>query len=227
MKFSKIHGRWKMKGNEIMKNRSKILMGVVTALACFAVLPATQAVSPAPDGCYSNFTTAEGCDALKFLDNGIGNTGLGWEALLSTDNSSFNTAVGGGALLSNKADSNTAVGAAALLLNTTGTQNVAVGTDAMVFNDSGSFNNAVGAFALFNNDSSGHGAANFNNGLGRGALQANVDGEENDAFGDLALTANLASHNTAIGDDALFNNTTGRWKHRCGSRSRRYHHRRQ
>src|SRR6266404_261635 len=197
----------KRKRNKIMKNRSKILIGILPVLACFAFLPGAQAVSPAPDGCYSNFTTAEGCDALKFLDTGIGNTGLGWEALLSTDNSSFNTAVGGGALLSNKADSNTAVGAAALLLNTTGTQNVAVGTDATVFNDSGSFNNAVGAFALFNNDSGGHGAANFNNALGRGALQANVDGTQNDAFGDLALTANLASNNTEMGDEALFNNS--------------------
>jgi len=36
-----------------------------------------------------------------------------------------------------------------------------------------------------------------------------VDGTQNDAFGDLALTANLASNNTAMGDDALFNNTIG------------------
>jgi len=148
-----------------MKNRSKISVTILAVLACFALLPAARAVSPEPDGCYPNFTTAEGCNALKFLDTGIGNTGIGWDALLSTDDSSFNTAIGAGALLSNKADSNTAVGAGALLLNTTGTQNVAIGTDAMVFNGSSSFNNAVGALALFNNDSSGHGAANFNNAL--------------------------------------------------------------
>src|SRR4051794_30387633 len=166
--IQKLHDHPKMKGKGIMKNRSKILMVILPVVSCLALLPAAQAVSPVPDGCYSGFTTAEGCDALKFLGTGIGNTAVGWEALLSTEDASFNTAVGGGALLSNKADSNTAVGAAALLLNTIGTENVAIGTDAMVFNDSGSNNNAVGAFAAFNNDSSGHGTANFNNALGRG-----------------------------------------------------------
>jgi hypothetical protein len=36
-----------------------------------------------------------------------------------------------------------------------------------------------------------------------------VDGTENEAFGDLALQNNTASHNTAMGDDALDANTTG------------------
>ena len=38
-------------------------------LACFGFLPQTNAapeVVPAPDGCYSQFTTAEGCQALQF-----------------------------------------------------------------------------------------------------------------------------------------------------------------
>ena len=39
-----------------------LLVGVV--LACFGLLSQTQAVVPPPDGCYPNFTTAEGCDAL-------------------------------------------------------------------------------------------------------------------------------------------------------------------
>jgi hypothetical protein len=33
----------------------------------FAFSPKVKAISPAPDGCYPNFTTAEGCDALSFL----------------------------------------------------------------------------------------------------------------------------------------------------------------
>ena len=117
-----------------MKNR--ILVIILPVLACFALLPGAQAVSPAPDGCYPNYTTAEGCNALQFLAGGFGNTGIGWYSLYQR-HSNYNTGVGGGALALNTGDSNTAVGAAALLLNTTGGQNTAIGTDTLVFNDSG------------------------------------------------------------------------------------------
>src|ERR1044072_7659260 len=50
-------------------------------LVCFAFAPQTRAVVPAPDGCYGNFTTAEGCSALLSLTTGAGNTGIGWGAL--------------------------------------------------------------------------------------------------------------------------------------------------
>src|SRR5947209_15122391 len=116
-----------------MKNRRTILMAILPVLACFALLPGARAVSPAPDGCFPNFTTAEGCDALSFLTIGAGNTALGWRSLFLDTTGSFNTGVGGGALALNNADSNIAVGVAALLLNNTATQNTAVGTDAMVF----------------------------------------------------------------------------------------------
>jgi hypothetical protein len=198
-----------------MKNtRLKKITMILSGVACLALLPRLQAVPdalppPTPDGCYPGFTTAEGCHALAGLGSGSGNTGLGWFALAFVGSGNFNTGVGAGALVLNTADSNTAVGAAALLLNTTGTQNTAVGTDALVFNSIAYDNNAVGAFALFNNDSDGAGTANFNNAHGRGALEANVDGTENDAFGDLALNVNTASHNTAMGDNALVANTTG------------------
>src|SRR5438874_4569476 len=134
-----------------MKNRSTILMAILPVLTCFALLPGARALNPPPDGCFPNFTTAEGCDALSLLTTGSGNTGLGWYALFSDTTGSFNTAVGGGALVLNNGDSNTATGAAALLLNTAGMQNTAVGTDALVINDTGSNNTAVGAFALSNN----------------------------------------------------------------------------
>ena len=101
-----------------MKNRSTILLAILPVLACLAPLPRAQAVNPAPDGCFPNFTTAEGCDALSSLTTGAGNTGLGWRALFTDSTGNFNTAVGAGALVLNNADSNTAVGAAALLLNT-------------------------------------------------------------------------------------------------------------
>src|SRR5262245_6551789 len=119
-----------------MKNRNTILMAILPVLACFAFLPGARGqLVPPPDGCYPNFTTAEGCDALSFLATGQGNTGLGWRPLFFNTTGSFNTGVGAGALTLNNADSNTAVGAAALLLNTSGSENVAIGSNAMVFND--------------------------------------------------------------------------------------------
>jgi hypothetical protein len=150
-----------------MKNRISVVL--LPVLVCFAVLPgALGQLNPRPDGCYPNFTTAEGCNALNFLTTGSGNTGLGWYALFSNTDASFNTAVGGGALALNNADSNTALGAAALLLNTTGSDNTAIGTNALVHNDSGTFNVAIGDDALNNNVSGFHnivvggGAAGFN-----------------------------------------------------------------
>ena len=179
-------------------------------LACFALSQARGQLSPPPDGCCSNFTTAEGCAALVSLTTGIANTGLGWRSLVFNSFASFNTGVGGGALALNNGDSNTAVGAAALLLNTTGTENVAVGTDALVFNDGGNFNNAIGAFALLNNiDGAG------NNALGDHALSSNIHGIGNTAVGDLALESNdslgvgTANFNTALGASALLLNTDG------------------
>jgi len=170
----------------------------------------TEAVTPPPDGCYPNYATAEGCDALDSLTTGSGNTGMGWRALFLDSTADFNTGVGAGALALNNGNSNTAVGAAALLLNTSGTLNTAVGTDAMVFNGGGTFNNAVGAFALFSNLD-----GNFNNGFGQGALGNNVSGSSNTAIGHAALNTNngndegIGNNNTGVGAFALFSNETG------------------
>src|SRR6266481_5652255 len=106
-----------------MNNRSINLMVIMLVLACFALSPAGRAVSSVPDGCYPNYTTAEGCNALALLTTGVGNTAVGWYSLSSVGPNSFNTGVGAGALALNNADSNTAVGAAAMLLNTSGLQN--------------------------------------------------------------------------------------------------------
>jgi hypothetical protein len=195
---------------------------ILLGLGCSTFSPNVRAISPAPDGCYPGYTTAEGCNALNFLTTGAGNTGVGWYSLFLDTTGNFNTGVGGGALALNNADSNTAVGAAALLLNTngtganSGTQNVAVGTDALVFNaggsiiGSGSYNDAVGAFALFNN----HDGSN-NNALGNSALLSNLRASNNTAVGGFALFNNdstgggLAGENTAVGSAALFNNIDG------------------
>src|SRR2546430_2913649 len=173
-------------------------MTIVPALACFALLPGARAVSPTPDPCYPNFTTAEGCDALSLLTTGAGNTALGWRSLFSDTTGSFNTGVGGGALVLNNGSSNTAVGAAALLLNTTGSNNTAVGTDTLVFNDSGAANTATGYFALMNNTTGGSNTA-----IGWEALTANTTGNDNTAIGNLELQSSVTtSDHVALGSMA-------------------------
>jgi trimeric autotransporter adhesin len=187
--------------NTLMQNRHIIFGAIFSALA---VLPGMQAVVPPPDGCYPNFTTAEGCNALKSLTTGAANTGIGWYSLFSTTTGNANTGVGAGALALNQADNNTAVGGGALFLNTTGAENSAVGANALVHNADGSDNNAFGTNALFNNVS-----GSFNNAHGRDAL-LNSTGDQNNAMGDDAMFFNTTgSFNTAVGDDALDNNVDG------------------
>jgi hypothetical protein len=186
----------------IMHNRNVIFGAILWALA---FLPEAQAVRPAPDGCYPNFTTAEGCNALNAVSIGIGNTGVGSYSLFSNTTGNFNTAIGTVALALNNADNNTAVGTRALLLNTVGHENTAVGANALLNNDTGTFNNAFGSSALLSNTTGA-----FNNVHGRNVLVDNVDGSENNAFGDLALENNTSgSANTAVGDDALRSNVDG------------------
>ena len=80
-----------------MKTRLKIFTTILSVLASFAFLPQMRAVPqvvPGPDGCYPGFTTAEGCNALKFLGSGAGNTGVGWYSLYSVGGGNYNTGVG-------------------------------------------------------------------------------------------------------------------------------------
>jgi hypothetical protein len=183
------------------------LLFIALALGYFALSPAPNAfgVVPAPDGCYPNFTTAEGCDTLNSLTTGAGNTGVGWRSLFLNSTASFNTALGTGALVLNNGDSNTATGTAALLLNTTGIQNTATGTGALVFNAGGQENTATGAFALYSNTE-----GDFNTANGEFALQFNTIGERNTAIGTSALYLNTeGSQNVALGNAAGGAVTTG------------------
>ena len=179
-------------------------MAILPVMACFALLSGAQAVSPAPDGCYPNYTTVEGCNALNFLTTGSGNTGVGWYSLFLNGAANYNTGVGAGTLVLNNGNSNTAVGTVALLLNTSGGQNTAIGTDTLVFNDSGAFNTAIGYFTLMNNTT-----GNENTATGVEALFSNTTGTENVALGILPLSSNTTgNNNTAIGNLALLNSVT-------------------
>jgi hypothetical protein len=69
---------------------------VVLVLACFAISPMAQAVTPMPDGGYPGFNTAEGDAALGNI-NGQWNTAIGFRAL-SFFSGNYNTATGALAL---------------------------------------------------------------------------------------------------------------------------------
>ena len=195
----------KSQRSDIRNQRSVLILFALCGFALWQPAPNAFGVSPAPDGCYPNYTTAEGCSALQFLGAGAGNTGIGWYSLYSVDDASFNTGIGAGTLVLNTADDNTAVGAAALLLNTTGSDNTAVGTDALVYNDSGTNNTAIGSFALYSNTT-----GNLNTANGLSALLSNTSGGSNTAMGGDALVLNtIGGSNTAIGTGALSQNIIG------------------
>jgi len=118
----------------------------------------------------------------------------------------FNTAAGLEALLANTGlgHSNTAYGVRALRANTIGGSNVGIGGFALINNIDGDMNTAVGNNAMFSNL---HGDSNM--ALGQGALGNNVSGSRNVAMGAQALAGNTVTSNTAVGFQALLNNTTG------------------
>ena len=130
-----------------MKTSVQRVLTTLTLLWVAAFGQNAQAVVPAPDGGYPNFTTAEGTNALKNLTTGAANTAVGWYSLFSASAASYNTAIGAGSLLDNTADFNTATGTAALLSNTTGSLNTANGLQALVNNTTGSGNTALGVQA--------------------------------------------------------------------------------
>jgi len=88
----------------IQLKKATPLFHVVLALGCLALLPRVQAVSPAPDGGYPGFNTAEGQKALFGLTTGVANTAVGWFSLFSNTDGSYNTGVGAGTLLFNVGD---------------------------------------------------------------------------------------------------------------------------
>ena len=189
--------------NHLPSRRLLILISLV--LGC-AFLPRTGAVTPAPDGGYPGFNTAEGDGALQSLTSGTSNTAIGFDALFSNTTGSNNTAAGIGALGSNTTGSdNTANGFGALLLNTTGPNNTAVGFEVLFANTTGFENAGTGSRALFANTTGFHNTAG-----GFSALVRNTTGNHNTANGDDALSANTTGNfNTTDGAHSLENNSTG------------------
>jgi hypothetical protein len=61
-------------------------------VACFALSPTAQAVSPPPDGGYPGGNTAAGQNALLSIITGTYNTAVGFFSLLSDTTGSWDTA---------------------------------------------------------------------------------------------------------------------------------------
>lgn len=192
--------------NSINHLPSRCLLILSSLVLACAFLPRTGAVTPAPDGGYPGFNTAEGDNALQNLTSGTSNTAIGFDALFSNTTGSNNTATGIGALGSNTTGSdNTANGFGALLLNTTGPNNTAVGFEVLFANTNGFENAGTGSRALFANTTGFHNTAD-----GFSALVRNTTGNHNTANGDDALSANTTGNfNTTDGAHSLENNSTG------------------
>jgi len=183
-----------------------IVLILVTGLVCFGFSPAMRAVTPAPDGGYTGWNTAEGQDALFSLTSGDFNTAIGGHALFADTTGSHNTAVGAFSLAANSSGFwNMAAGQGTLRYNTTGFGNTASGYQALYYNTTGSYNTAEGNQALYYNAT---GSGNTADGVG--ALYYNTTGYQNTADGTQALYDNTTGgNNTAIGQFALYHNTTG------------------
>jgi hypothetical protein len=209
-----------------MRNRNATILFAFSSLILSQI---TQGVTPAPDGGYPGYNTAEGQNALFSRTTGVWNTALGAFALFSdtTGNGntavginglrnnvrgSFNTALGLNALYADVGDAstglgcfNSASGADALFANTDGYSNSALGYGALSSNTTGGRNTATGAQALQSNTTGG-----YNTATGVQALQFNRDGGLNTATGAAALQANdHGNFNTATGGGALELNTSG------------------
>ncbi|MEO6489859.1 MAG: tail fiber domain-containing protein [Ferruginibacter sp.] len=165
-----------------------------------------------------SFNTALGRSALYQNTTGVYNTGLGYKALFSNIYAQGNTAIGYEALLSNTfGHYNTAVGATALFANSTGSQNVAIGESTLYANTTAEKNVAIGAQALSAQSYSDNGSnwQSNNVAVGYGALTFNqptstLNGIQNTAIGNLALFGNSTGYsNTATGYSALYSNTIG------------------
>jgi hypothetical protein len=169
------------------------LLIIPLAFVCFALTPASQAVTPAPDGGYPGGNTAEGADALLSLTTGVDNTAIGRQALRSNTTPSDNTATGYQALRNNTSS-----------MSASGDVNTAFGSQALFSNTTGDSNNATGYQALFNNTT-----GVWNEAYGYQALNHNKTGRENTAIGDSAGFDLTGSHNICIGSGGGDNLTTG------------------
>jgi|GEM_PF-496299 len=177
----------------------------------------------------SNGAVAIGSVALYSDTAANGIVAIGRAALYNSNGRRGNLAIGDSALYSNSLGSNplipleavenVAVGNKALLKNTIGRFNTSVGFAALENNTIGRENVAVGNRALNKNQLGENNVA-----IGTNALRNNTDKSDLVAIGKDALLNNglgatLPWHsiaNTAIGSEAMYSNTTGRYNTAIG-----------
>ena len=157
--------------------------------------------APAAD---PNYSLALGANALSTVTSGTYNIAIGANAMLGTSAhpltgvSAGNIAIGDSALTSitNAADGNVAIGYAALNQSTLSSTapNTAIGTDALKWATTATNNTAIGNQAMFGTSANPLTGAGYNVALGDSALRG-IQG--------------TANENTAVGYQALTNNTTG------------------
>lgn len=143
------------------------------------------------------------------VNTAVQTTAFGYQALYSNTTGVWNTAIGWQALYSNNNNGNTAIGYRGLQANTIGGGNTAIGSYALTSNTTGGFNNATAMSALQSNTS-----GNDNNAYGQGALLGNTTASQNIAIGTHALNTQSysnggtawSSNNVAIGLNALYSN---------------------
>ena len=162
--------------------------------------------------------TFVGQSSGNFSMTGISNTAAGSYALAQNASGKENTAIGWGALNLNTAGSyNSASGFGSLNQNTTASDNTASGFDALAGNTTASKNTAVGSSALLTQSYSNSNTAwdSNNTAVGYGALYSNQptstgNGVDNTAVGAEALEQNTTGlQNAASGYESLYANSLG------------------
>ena len=166
-----------------------------------------------------SFNTSVGYWALKSASSGGNNTAVGF-CSLSNGNGNFNTSIGSCAgRCSNFASGNTFTGAFAGTGVIDGCFNVGVGFCALSTVTNGCCNVALGWLALTNTTAcqnvavgtcalAGNTSASLNTAVGHHALQTG-NGFANTALGGCAARLTTGNYNTAVGQQALEQNTTG------------------
>ncbi len=162
---------------------------------------------------YSNTTgndnTANGNSALYSNTTGANNTANGSGALWNNSIGVDNTAAGYESLFSNTSNYNTAFGYETLDANTVGGNNTANGNSALYSNTTGNYNVAIGGNADYNNTSATNTVAvGYEAGYGASGHYSSV----NNTLVGMQAGYNVqtgANNETAIGTNALLNDTTG------------------
>jgi hypothetical protein len=171
-----------------------------------------------------NYNIAIGRAALVLNTEGEGNSAIGYYSISNNISGNYNTALGFQSLYNTTSSHSTAIGANTLFSNTEGGFNTAIGSNSLNANSKGSYNTASGYQAL-----KGNTTANNNTAMGARALltqsYSNSDTaweSHNTAVGFDALYTNQPTsttnghHNTAVGSEALRQNTTGNYNTAVG-----------